>query len=164
VAEPRPPLVSDPDGGASPGLMQFFDFSQGIGNHQFAITYGIDANNILFAGYDSAGSTPLLASLQAPAGNYSRQLFEARPISSTPPAMMDVFHFKNSVPLGKTTTRASTIVDRGSNLIGRSNLAGQPGNPDFRGALCEIVIYSRDLLANEQQQVESYLMARWRLP
>jgi hypothetical protein len=144
----------------------------------FAATARQENDSILFCRYGSEGSELLYqvyigdkVKSHVPArdaiGNYTRHLFEVVAPGGLPQEDIVTRYFKDGASLSPGESQVPLVVDRTSNLIGRSNyprMSGQNPDPDYRGFLAEIVLYNRALSDDERRAVEAYLLARWRLP
>jgi hypothetical protein len=147
-------------------VVSFVDFLGSGGTGNFAVVFGQEN---LEAGTD--GDT--LAAFESPgAGTVApgavtddtRQLLEVVADYAPSPGFSSAGIFKNGASLGGSMWKPLPIGGWSSNLIGRSNLASQPGHPDFRGTISELLIYTGSLNQPVRQQIESYLLTRWCLP
>jgi hypothetical protein len=146
--------------------VSFVDFAQTAGTDSTSIIFGQDnleagTDGDTIATFETWGARNLQPGVIT---DDSRQLLEVVASSTPAPGFSASAIYKNGVWIGGSSWMALPTAGWSSNLIGRSNLASQPGHPDFRGTISELLIYEGLLNPPNRQQVESYLMARWCLP
>jgi hypothetical protein len=167
IAPEAQPASSDPY------RVTFVDFAETYGSESAAIIFGqediatgTDGDTLaifeaLPQGSNNGDSPPYLPGAIT---DGSRQLLELVATYTVPPgAGGGAGLFKNGVAVagGGFPFARPPLTGRGSNLIGRSNIADQPGHPDFRGTIYEVIIYAGIVAEPSRTQIESYLLARW---
>jgi hypothetical protein len=163
VAKPKAPLFDD---GVNP--MRFLDLAANSGTLENAVLFcrfGPNGNQILYQVFDQE-----IESLGYLRNNFVAndvvQLLEVTAGPGEPAHLVEFEYLKNGLHVSYGAALVPRVVERHSNLIGRSNnlVSGAPDTPDYHGSLGEIVIYNRALSASERRSVELYLLERWHLP
>jgi hypothetical protein len=166
IAPEAQPASSDPY------RVTFVDFAETFGSESSAIIFGqediatgTDGDTLaIFEALPQGSNTgDLPPSIPGVITDGSRQLLELVASYVVPPgAGGSAGLLKNGVAIaGGFPFARPPLIGRGSNLIGRSNIADQPGHPDFRGTIYEVIIYAGIVAAPSRTQIESYLLARW---
>jgi hypothetical protein len=73
--------------------------------------------------------------------------------------------YKNGLEVSGGTSTVPTLVERKTNLIGRSKWPAPDGaastDPDYQGDFAEIILYARALDETQRSGVEAYLEKKW---
>ena len=146
---------------------RFIDFAAAETSQNDSILfcrYDAEASSLLYQVYVGANAVAPERAADAVA-NYSRQLFEVVAGGGKPADATTTRYFKNGGALSTGKAQVPYVLNRTSNLIGRSNFrippdAGIHPDPHYRGFLAEIILYNRALSDDERRAVEAYLLTR----